>query len=124
MDYIKNKKGNFIINIIAATKYSLYGLKRLWEEKAFRYEITSYIAVLFLFYLIGASYMHFIIITMLSFIVFAMESLNTAIEETINHISPQWSKTAKNAKDLGSFAVFCALMVNVVYILYVLTSTL
>jgi diacylglycerol kinase (ATP) len=121
---IKNKKCNFLMGIFAATKYSLYGLKRLWEEKAFRYEIVSYIAVLFLFYLIGASYMHFIIITILSFIVFAMESLNTAIEEIINHISPQWSKTAKNAKDLGSFAVFCALTANIIYILYVLTSTL
>ena len=121
---IKNKKRNFLMDIFAATKYSLYGLKRLWEEKAFRYEIASYIAVLFLFHLIGASYMHFIIITILSFIVFAMESLNTAIEAIINHISPQWSKTAKNAKDLGSFAVFCALTANIIYILYVLTSTL
>lgn len=50
----------------------------------------------------------------------AMEAINTAIEVVIDRISPEISKTGKHAKDLGSFAVMCALIANLVFVGYVI----
>ena len=41
--------------------------------------------------------------------VFVAELLNTAIEATVDLVSPGRNELAKKAKDLGSAAVFCAL---------------
>ncbi len=46
----------------------------------------------------------------------AVEALNTAIEVLTDHISPEWSRTAKDAKDLGSLAVGLMLVANLAYV--------
>ena len=51
--------------------------------------------------------------------VLAVEALNTALEELVDHISPGWSEFAKHAKDLGSFAVMCALVATGLYAAWV-----
>jgi diacylglycerol kinase (ATP) len=56
---------------------------------------------------VGASLSDYASMAVLFLALTAAEALNTASEEIIGHISPEWSKTGKNAKDLGSFAVFC-----------------
>ncbi|MNY78719.1 Prokaryotic diacylglycerol kinase [compost metagenome] len=48
-----------------------------------------------------------------------MEAVNTAIEELVDRISPEISTVGRNAKDLGSFAVFCLLVANGLYAGYV-----
>jgi diacylglycerol kinase (ATP) len=50
---------------------------------------------------------------------FGVEALNTAIEELVDRVSPEVSRTGKHAKDLGSFAVFCTLAAAGLYIAYV-----
>jgi diacylglycerol kinase (ATP) len=57
-------------------------------------------------------------------ILFAVEALNTAIEELVDRISPEISTVGRHAKDLGSFAVFCLLAVNGLFALYVVCSRL
>ena len=47
------------------------------------------------------------------------EAINTAIEELVDRISPEISTVGRNAKDLGSFAVFCLLLANGLYAAYV-----
>lgn len=54
----------------------------------------------------------------------ATEALNTSIEVVVDHLSPDWSEFAKNAKDLGSFAVACLLLANGLNVLYVLVTSL
>jgi len=60
----------------------------------------------------------------LMLLLFSIEALNTAIEEIVDRVSPEFSSAARNAKDLGSFAVFCLLMANGGFVLYSLVSTL
>ena len=42
-----------------------------------------------------------------------------AVEELVDRVSPEVSRTGKHAKDLGSFAVFCTIAAAVIYIAYV-----
>ncbi len=49
---------------------------------------------------------------MLLLVLAATEALNTAVELIVDRVSPEFSAFAGQAKDLGSFAVFCLLLVN------------
>lgn len=96
----------------AALGYSLNGALRLLRETAFRHEITAALAIFGLFAAVGAGLSDYIMMAIVMLGLFAAEALNTAIEEIIDRISPEWSDTGRHAKDLGSFAVFCLLIVN------------
>lgn len=113
-----------IAHFFAAARYSLAGGKRLWSEAAFRHEVLAAGLVLFLFALIGAAPVCFVVVVILALLTFAVEALNSAIEEVVDHISPEWSKAAKHAKDMGSFAVMCLLIANGVFAGFVLVTTL
>jgi diacylglycerol kinase (ATP) len=100
----------------AATLYSLQGFRRLLDEAAFRHELLLLAAALALFGMAGASLLHYLGLLLLMLVLFAAEALNTAIEEVIDRISPEFSEVGRNAKDLGSFAVSCLLVANLLYI--------
>lgn len=64
--------------------------------------------------------MHICLISLfLWIIVFAMELLNTALEECVDLISKDYSIAIKNIKDMASAAVFCFTMFNLVAQLYI-----
>ncbi|MND52863.1 Diacylglycerol kinase [compost metagenome] len=96
----------------AAFGYSLNGALRLLRETAFRHEIIAGVAIFAAFAAVGARLADYVMMAIVMLGLFAAEALNTAIEEIIDRISPEWSETGRHAKDLGSFAVFCLLVVN------------
>ncbi|MNI16833.1 Diacylglycerol kinase [compost metagenome] len=96
----------------AAFGYSLNGALRLLRETAFRHEIIAGVAIFAAFAAVGARLSDYVMMAIVMLGLFAAEALNTAIEEIIDRISPEWSETGRHAKDLGSFAVFCLLVVN------------
>jgi len=99
-----------IAHIIAAFGYSMAGLKVLLGESAARLEIAFFAVAIVLFAITGASLGQYIILTALFIGLLCIEALNTAIELIIDKTSPEQSDYAKQAKDLGSFAVFCGLV--------------
>ncbi len=113
-----------LAHLIAATKYSIGGAKRLLREAAFRHEIVVGIALLAVYWLAGVSLAHTLISLCLILITFAVEALNTAIELVIDRTSPEISEYGKDAKDLGSFAVMCLLFANSLFALYALGAAL
>jgi diacylglycerol kinase (ATP) len=113
------EKASGVRRIIAATRYSLQGLVRLWREEAFRHEVIAFALGLVLFLLVGATAMDYFVFLILMLLLFAVEALNTAIEELVDRISPEISTVGRHAKDLGSFAVFCLLSANGLFALYV-----
>ncbi|MCM2292942.1 diacylglycerol kinase [Allorhizobium sp. BGMRC 0089] len=117
------KKTGFA-HLYAATLYSFQGFKRLCQESAFRHELLLFLASLGLFAGMGVALPYYLGIVVLMLVLFATEALNTAIEEVIDRISPEFSVVARNAKDLGSFAVFCLLLANGAYVLWVVMTTL
>jgi diacylglycerol kinase (ATP) len=108
-----------IAHFFAAAGYSAGGARRLWREAAFRQEVLGLAGLLALFLIIGASSGEVLGLLLLGLMVLAVEALNTALEELVDHISPGWSEFAKHAKDLGSFAVMCALVATGLYAAWV-----
>ena len=118
-----HKKVHGIAHIFVAASYSWFGVKRLWGETAFRQELLAGGFVLVLFAMIGADTHFFIFAILLILLTLAVEAINTAIEEIVDLVSPEWSLAAKHAKDLGSFAVFCVLCSNGIFVLVVTLVT-
>lgn len=112
-----------IRHILAALSYSLAGFQRLWLETAFRLELAFGALILLIHLSLGNDAFYFVIACLLVLFTLAIESVNTAIETIVDHISPEWSEMAKNAKDLGSFAVFCLLMSNGAFLIYAIFKT-
>ena len=113
----EKKRG--IAHLFAAGGYSLAGFLRVIKESAFRQEIVFFLASLVLFAFIGATVAEFLGLVIIFLLMFGVEALNTAIEELVDRVSPEVSRTGKHAKDLGSFAVFCTLAAATLYILWV-----
>lgn len=118
------EKASGVRRIIAATRYSMQGLLRLWKEEAFRHEVYAFAVGIILFALVGASAMDYFIFLILMLILFSVEALNTAIEELVDRISPEISTVGRHAKDLGSFAVFCLLVASGLFALYAVVKAL
>lgn len=118
------EKASGVRRIIAATRYSMQGLLRLWKEEAFRHEVYAFAIGIILFALVGASAMDYFIFLILMLVLFSVEALNTAIEELVDRISPEISTVGRHAKDLGSFAVFCLLVASGLFALYAVVKAL
>ena len=119
--YIPSKKKG-VAHLIAATTYSLGGARRLFKEEAARHELVAFILVSILFFLAGVSIKKHLAFFVLFLILIALEALNTAIEEIVDVVSPTYSTAARHAKDLGSFAVFCIIVVNFIYVCHVFST--
>lgn len=110
------EKQTGVKHFIAAASYSLGGFKRLMGEAAFRQELAAFVAGFVLLALSGADLLRLCLFTALMLLLFAFEAINTAIEEIVDRVSPEYSLAAKHAKDLGSFACMCVIIINGVYV--------
>ncbi len=114
------EKQTGVRHFIAAAGYSLGGFRRLLGESAFRQEALAFLAGLVLLPLFGAGFHQMVLFIALMLLLFAFEAINTAIEEIVDRVSPEYSLAAKHAKDLGSFACMCLIVLNGGYVLYTL----
>ncbi len=111
-------------HFLAAAGYSWGGFRRLLQESAFRQELLFGAIALILLIAVGATVGEIVVAMVLFLGVFAVEAMNTAVEEVIDRISPEISNVGKHAKDLGSFAVLCMLVASGIYLVYVIGSHL
>lgn len=111
-----------LAHLFAATGYSLAGLRRMLRETAFRHELVAGAGLGLVFALLGKPLWAFAGLAVLILLVLAVETLNTAIETLVDHLSPGWSEFARDAKDLGSLAVMCLLIAVGVFALWVLVA--
>ncbi len=107
-------------HFFAAARYSWQGFWRLVKESAFRQELAAFVAGFIILAFWGVSLQRLLVFVILMLILFAIEALNTAVEELVDRVSPEYSKAGKNAKDLGSFAVACLIGANTLYFLWAL----
>lgn len=115
---------NGLPHFLAAARYSFAGFRRLLGEAAFRQEFCVGLVVFGLFAVIGAPAGSYATQAVLFLILVAVEALNTAVEVLVDRISPDYAEFARQAKDLGSFAVFCLLAANAIHALAVLWTAL
>lgn len=105
-----------IAHFVAAAGYSAGGLRRLWQESAFRQEMLGLVAVPVVLWIFDATVLHYLVFAGLALLVVALEALNTALECIVDHLTSDWAEFARDAKDLGSLAVLCGLLCHVLLI--------
>ena len=105
-----------IAHVFAAASYSTSGVRRLWQETAFRHITLALPVCLGLFALLGVGLTDYAFLMIGFFALVAVEALNTAIECIVDHLAPDWQEFARDAKDLGSLATMCLLCANGVFL--------
>lgn len=105
------------MHIIAASRHSAGGLRRLWYETAFRIQLVLAVIALALLAWLGARGQDYAIFAVLLLLLVAVEALNTAIEVLVDHLASDWQEFARDAKDLGSLAVACLYGAHLVFLI-------
>ncbi|MDR2195602.1 MAG: diacylglycerol kinase [Gallionellaceae bacterium] len=110
----KGKTG--LRRVLNAFHYSMAGLRAAWSgEDAFRQELVLAVILMPLAFILGHTPVERALMAGSLLLVLIVELLNSAIEATVDRVSLERHPFAKRAKDIGSAAVFIAL-VNVAVI--------
>ena len=119
----KGKKG--IVRIIHAFFNSLAGLKDSWtHESAFRQEVALAAIMVPVAFIVDATPVERALLIASVLLVLIVELLNTSVEVAIDRISFDHHSLSKRAKDMGSAAVFVALVLCATVWILVLPGTL
>jgi diacylglycerol kinase (ATP) len=95
-----------------ATGYSLAGLRAGWSEAAFRLEACLAFVLVPLAFWVGRTWVEVALLAGSILLVMIVELLNTGIETAIDRIGLERHDLSKRAKDMGSAAVFLALLLT------------
>ncbi|CAN0454504.1 unnamed protein product [Scytosiphon promiscuus] len=99
-----------LARVIAATGYSFAGLKlAIRSEAAFKQEFVLFLLLAPLGIWLGESTVERILLVGVLLIVLIVELLNTAVEAVVDRVSSDFHELSRQAKDLGSAAVFISL---------------
>lgn len=93
----------WIKSVNLAIEGILHGAK---TQRHLRYHFCAAAFILLLSYVLGISKMDFLVISLAVILVLLSELLNTAVEATVDLLSPEHSEKAKTAKDVAAGAVF------------------
>ena len=110
-----DRTGWFRRRVLGATRYSLHGLRACFKnEEAFRTEVLLGLALLPAAYFLSQGLVQFLLMFASLLLILITELLNSAIEAAVDRTGTDFDEFAKHAKDLGSAAVFMALLLFVV----------
>ena len=100
-----------ITRIIKAAGFSLKGLRAAWKnEAAFRQEVIGVLPFIILSFFLDVSSIERILLVSVLVLVVIVELLNSAVECAIDRIGPEFHVLSGRAKDMGSAAVFIAVI--------------
>ena len=107
-----NKPGTRgLTHIVKAAGYSMKGLKAaILHEEAFRLELMAVIVMLPLAIWLGGGVVEKALLIGSLLLVLVVELINSAIEAVVDRISVDHHELSGRAKDIGSAAVFIALV--------------
>ena len=95
-----------------AAGYSLAGLRAGWGETAFRQETIAALILVPLAFYLGRTWVEVALLAGSVVGVMVVELLNTAVENAIDRVGPEWHDLSKRAKDMGSAAVLLSLLLS------------
>ncbi len=100
-----------ITRIIYACGYSMRGLRAaVHHESAFRQELLLCVVLVPLALWLGYDGVARALLVGSLFLVLIVELLNSAVEAIVDRVDSDWNTLSGRAKDLGSAAVFLALI--------------
>ena len=91
----------------------MQGLKAAWRERAFKQEVVILVIVAPLGWWLGETPVEQIMLIGSWVLVIIMELLNSAIEAAVDRSGLETHELAGRAKDMGSAAVLCAIILAV-----------
>lgn len=98
-------------HIIQAAGYSLQGLRAaLIHEEAFRLELMALVVMLPLAIWLGESGVDYALLVGSLLLVLIVELINSALEAVVDRVGVEHHELSGRAKDIGSAAVFVALL--------------
>ena len=102
-----------ITRLIKATDYSLNGLRDVWRTQApFRYECYVLALVIPIGWRFGETPAERALLIGSWVVVLIVELINSAIETIVDRIGADRHELSGRAKDLGSAAVFCSIVLS------------
>src|SRR5690606_5038087 len=100
--------------VLAAARWSLQGLAAAWyHESSFRLEVYLFVILAPLAWWLGATGVERVLLIAPMVLVLVIELLNSAVEAVIERYGPEQHELAGRAKDMGSAAVFLAMLLVV-----------
>lgn len=108
--------------LIAAARYSFAGLISAFRsEEAFRLECIALLVLTPLAFVLGDNRIEVVLMIASVMLLLIVELLNTAVEAVVDRIGAEYHELSRQAKDIGSAAVFvCMALVAVVWALLLL----
>ena len=112
---------NPVQRVMRATGYSLQGISAAWRtQPALRYECVLLALIVPAALWLGHSGLERALLIVSWLLVILCELINSAIETIVDRIGKEFHELSGRAKDLGSAAVFMALVIAGVVWLFVL----
>jgi len=103
---MKTKQTFSILKRIKSFSHAFAGLKILLREEHNAWiHVAATVCVLFAGFIFDISAVEWMVIVLCIALVFALELVNSAIENLADFVSPQKNETIKKAKDLSAAAV-------------------
>ena len=97
--------------VLLATRYSCQGLRQAWQRQpALRYEVFLTLLVVPIGWLLGGNGVERALLIGSWLLVLVIEVVNSAIETVVDRIGSELHELSGHAKDLGSAAVLCSLV--------------
>ena len=120
---MQNNSPNPWLRLLRAARYSVAGLRAAYRyEQAFRQEVLILLLVVPLALWLGEGGIQYALMIGSWLLVMVVELLNSAIETAVDRIGPEHHELAGRAKDIGSAAVFIAIILAIVVWILVLAA--
>ncbi len=108
---MENRSNTGLRRLVNATFFSMAGLRAAWQhEAAFRQELILVAILLPTSFWLGTNAVERVLLIGSLMIVLIAELLNSALEAVVDRISADHHELSRRAKDMGSAAVFVALV--------------
>ncbi|MEJ8567104.1 diacylglycerol kinase [Elongatibacter sediminis] len=100
-----------VARLIAATRYSLRGLRACWKtEAAFRQDVALSVILVPVAFFVARTPEQWLLLTAPLLLLLIVELLNSAVETVVDRIGTEHNELSGRAKDIGSAAVFLCLL--------------
>ena len=107
----ERKRRSGLVRLVHALGHSASGLRMAYgSETAFRQEVWAALLLLPGAFWLGQTWVEVALLAGSVLLVLVVELLNTGIEAVVDRVSYDWHELSKRAKDIGSAAVFVALL--------------
>lgn len=104
---------NGLEHVIKAFGFSMKGLKAAFKyEEAFRLELMALVVMVPLAFWVGQNPLEYALLLGSLMLVLIIELVNSALEAVVDRVGVEHHVLSGRAKDIGSAAVFMALMNN------------